>query len=234
MNFNDRWSEMFKRLQEYQGRCSVPVQYCDDLQLYNWVKTQRQQHRKGTLRKDHYDQLDAIGFEFTTIRKKLKDKGTEMSKRPLTYQPDHQGSFTTPVRCHQDLKGKATEMSKRSLAHQRDQEPKLGIWVQNRRQPCKTGMIDRCDRLDAIRFQWESSNERWPETFYRPQNYHLDHQGWCSVPTAHSRSQTFVLAHQGADLQAMALAPRLRARFPQDPKSGNCFQQQHQLQGGHT
>ena len=90
-SFQDRWVEMFKRLQAYQqehnGTCNVPFKYPQDPKLGKWVSMQRQRYKKGLLAKERCEQLNAIGFEWrsstrTNHRMQQSDQsGTEGSLR---------------------------------------------------------------------------------------------------------------------------------------------------------
>jgi len=90
---NPEWTEMLKRLQAYQQEhndsCNVPFKYPPDQQLAYWVGTQRANYRKGLLTKERYDQLEAIGFQWISTRRrgplseasKSNQSGTQGSRR---------------------------------------------------------------------------------------------------------------------------------------------------------
>jgi len=166
-----RWLQMLERLQAYQqehgGSCNVPNRYRHDPQLGSWVSLQRHEYKKGLLRKERYDQLEAIGFEWTP-----KDHGwNEMLKRLQAYQKDHNGSCNVPARYPQD--------------------PKLGTWVVKQRSSYKKSLIakERCDQLEAIGFQWTpkrtlASTQLQPRLSEVSQTKQLGIQGlrrWCMV-----------------------------------------------------
>ena len=79
-SLQDQWTKMFKRLQVYQqehnGSCHVPKQYQQDPQLGTWVSNQRRNYKKGSLSKDRCDQLEKIGFEWTSTLTNLQKTPT--------------------------------------------------------------------------------------------------------------------------------------------------------------
>ena len=141
---NPTWTEMFKRLQAYQqehsGSCNLPTRYYPDLNLGRWVQKQRSKYKKGLLAKERFDQLEAIGFQWTSTnanhKKYYQDRWTEMLKRLQAYQQEHNGSCDVPARYPQD--------------------PQLGAWVAKQRSLNKKGLLakERCDQLEAIGFHW--------------------------------------------------------------------------------
>jgi len=69
-NYKDHWTKMLKRLQDYQqehdGSCEVPSKYPPDQTLSTWVGNQRRKYKRGLLAKERCDQLEKIGFEWTS------------------------------------------------------------------------------------------------------------------------------------------------------------------------
>ena len=65
----NKWNKMLTRLQAYQqehnGSCNVPKNYRQGPKLGRWVDWQRTRYRKGLLTKERFDQLEAIGFQWT-------------------------------------------------------------------------------------------------------------------------------------------------------------------------
>ena len=119
---HDQWTKMFKRLQAYQqeheGSCNVPAQYHQDPQLGQWVTTQRCRYKKGLLAKERYDELEAIGFEWTR-----NPAWTEMFKKLQDYQQEHNGSCTVPQKYRKD--------------------PQLGRCVNRQRFDCNKEMLTK-------------------------------------------------------------------------------------------
>jgi hypothetical protein len=59
------WNVRFQQLLEYKqvvGDCNVPIQYFPNLQLGRWVQAQRQANKNQKLTKEHWEQLNSIGF----------------------------------------------------------------------------------------------------------------------------------------------------------------------------
>jgi len=175
--FQDQWANMIQRLKVYQkdnnGGSIVPKGYDKDPQLGSWVTKQRHWYKKGSLSQGRFEQLDAIGFEWTvtTFNKTPKrvqnneDKWTNMHKRLDAYQQEHDGSCDVPQGYRPD--------------------PSLGSWVNRQRQNYNKGLLtqERIDKLDAIGFQWVPSFEdKWTDMFKRLQAYQEEHDGRTDVP----------------------------------------------------
>ena len=65
----EAWQRMLERLIEFKdthGHCNVPQKGGGDKRLGNWVNTQRTHFKRGTLKADRVQQLDAIGFVWNT------------------------------------------------------------------------------------------------------------------------------------------------------------------------
>lgn len=61
----EAWQRMLERLIEFKdthGHCNVPQKGDGDKRLGKWVNTQRTHFKRGTLKSDRVQQLDAIGF----------------------------------------------------------------------------------------------------------------------------------------------------------------------------
>ena len=177
----ERWNQMFKRLQAYQqknnGKTNVPKRYEQDPQLGNWVNKQRVNYKKGLLAKERCYQLEGIGFEWKPSHFLAFDdqQWTNMFKRLQAYQLAHEGSCDLPMQYGRD--------------------PKLGIWVRNQRYRYKKGLLpkERCDQLEAIGFEWtghggwgpagQACQYQWTKMFNRLQSYQQEHDGSCHVPT---------------------------------------------------
>ena len=173
------WNEMMERLQAFQqdhnGSCDVPQRYRSDRQLANWVDNLRQRHRRGALSHDQQEQLEEIGFQWTTNRPQSeKEKWNEMFSRLRFYQQQHNGSCNVPKRYKQD--------------------PKLANWVNFQRQSLKKGKLaqERQEQLQAIGFEWttvrtKSESTKWNEMFQRLLVYKKQHNGCCTVPQGYSQ-----------------------------------------------
>jgi hypothetical protein len=61
------WDKSFEKLERYYGEvgnCRVPINYKPDLQLGQWVSTQRRSYLSGKLSPDRIARLEALGFEW--------------------------------------------------------------------------------------------------------------------------------------------------------------------------
>eukprot|EP01130_Rhizamoeba_saxonica_P005214 TRINITY_DN2088_c0_g2_i2.p1 TRINITY_DN2088_c0_g2~~TRINITY_DN2088_c0_g2_i2.p1 ORF type:complete len:120 (-),score=23.46 TRINITY_DN2088_c0_g2_i2:78-437(-) len=68
------WSDRFQQLQLFftkNGHCKVPSTY-KNKQLYHWVTNQRRDYRCGVMPVARIGQLEGLGFEWNSKRKRRK------------------------------------------------------------------------------------------------------------------------------------------------------------------
>ena len=66
-NASKIWFEMLEKLKDYKtttGNCNVPLKYPDDLQLANWVRTQRKRYSTRQMPEWKVTALNDLGFEW--------------------------------------------------------------------------------------------------------------------------------------------------------------------------
>jgi hypothetical protein len=134
---DDQWAQMLAHLLEYQkqhGDTQVPPSYRPH-GLGSWVANHRVAERKGELRPDRREQLDAMGFEWRGMRKAGQQRWERRFEQLLSFQQRF-GHCQVPMHWRED--------------------PAFGHWVDNQRAFRKAGKLssERVRRLDEIGFQW--------------------------------------------------------------------------------
>jgi hypothetical protein len=152
--YEDRWSEMFSRLQEYHeshGDCRVPDEWPEDPKLARWVRTQRAQQVSGKLSSQRIDRLETLGFDWQLARDigEYERRIWEQMFVNLKHYRESHGDTLVPQRWIKD----------RSLAD----------WVSKQRSSHNRGLIspDRVQRLEQIGFEWDPIGTRWEEMFQK-------------------------------------------------------------------
>jgi hypothetical protein len=72
---DEQWEEKFTTLVKYKkvhGDCNIPARWSENTQLAAWVHNQRQNKKKGKLREERIQRLDAIGFVWNPIANEQK------------------------------------------------------------------------------------------------------------------------------------------------------------------
>lgn len=164
--YEDRWSEMFGRLQKYQethGDCRVPDEWPDDPKLARWVRTQRAQQSSGKLSSQRIERLETLGFDWQLARDvgEYERRSWEQMFAKLQHYRETHGNTLVPQRWRND----------RSLAD----------WVTKQRVSYNREMLspDRVQRLEQIGFDWDPIGTRWEEMFqklveFKKQNGHTN------------------------------------------------------------
>jgi len=141
----NQWEERFNELTVYEeknGNCNVP---CKQGKLGKWVSKQRHYYKKGKLSKERSTQLEGIGFDWST-RKKKEDKQWEERLNELFVYKEKNGNYNVPQKLGA-----------------------LGIWVMHQRQSYKKGKLsqERTRQLEGIGFNWirkqKSDSGQWEE-----------------------------------------------------------------------
>jgi superfamily II DNA or RNA helicase len=166
--YEDRWSDMMNRLQNYReahGNCQVPDGWLTDPKLARWVRTQRAQRSQGKLSSERIKMLDQMGFEWATAEGVSSNETRvweQMFKRLLQYRDSH-GDTLVPQRWKED----------RSLAD----------WVSKQRSNYNRGRLslDRVQQLEKIDFNWDPIGTHWEEMFQQLVDFKNEH-GHTNVP----------------------------------------------------
>ena len=165
-----QWEENYKLAEEYfkdNGHLQIPQNYeVNGKKLGVWISTQRVQYKKGMLKKDEIDRLNAIGMVWEPKRcGRIKDEKQweENYKLAAEYFKDH-GNLQ--ISREFEINGK-----------------KLGVWIGTQRVQYKRGTLseDRIDKLNAIGMVWhpkigfKNNNELWEEKYKLAAEYYKDH-----------------------------------------------------------
>jgi hypothetical protein len=127
------WEKMFLSLADYKSRhgdCNVPQCWPANQRLANWVNTQRQFKRKGTLSKVRAKKLEELRFVWNSI----SGFWDRMFAALVEYKRNH-GHCNVPTKW----------MENRQLAS----------WVVNQRSRRALLGKDRIRRLEEAGFQWQ-------------------------------------------------------------------------------
>ena len=135
-----RWVQMLAHLMDYQkqhGDTQVSPSFRPH-GLGSWVGNQREAWRKGTLRPDRREQLEAMGFDWRGVRKADAQRWERRFAQLAAYRQQH-GHCRVPARWRED--------------------PAFGHWVDNQRAFKKAGKLssERIRRLEEIGFNWRGS-----------------------------------------------------------------------------
>lgn len=99
------WETRYKELCEYQkkhGDCLIPIGYKDNVQLSNWVSTQRQEYklmrdgRPSRLTDDRIRLLEKVGFVWEAQRGGPRKRKRPLSANPLQQAMNKTSSFLFP------------------------------------------------------------------------------------------------------------------------------------------
>jgi hypothetical protein len=127
------WDKMFSSLLDYKSRhgdCNVPQCWPENQRLANWVSTQRQFKRKGTLSEVRVKKLEELGFVWNSI----SGFWDQMFAALVDYKRKH-GDCKMPTKWNKNRQ--------------------LASWVVNQRSRRALLGEDRIRRLDDIEFQWK-------------------------------------------------------------------------------
>ena len=161
--FEEDWDERYWLLAEFKevhGHCNVPREYeVEGVKLGNWVKTQRQQFKKGEMNLERVRRLTELGF-----KRDCFEEDWEERFHLLAEFKDVHGHCDVPQKC--EMNG-----------------IKLGYWVTWQRQHYKQGNMDpeRKRRLMELGFKWDCLEEDWEERFQLLAEF-KEVYGHCNVP----------------------------------------------------
>jgi Helicase associated domain len=166
---DERWNDMFQRLQEYQaahGDSLVPNDYVaeDKKPLSVWVHTQRSELASGKLFKNRYqdrlEKLQSIGFVLRALPDDSDDsRWTRLFGQLVEYQQQH-GDCLVSERYSEDQV--------------------LWKFVKRLRDKRLTLSRDRREQLDTIGFVWDAQEASWNDKFRELRRFQRQH-GHCLV-----------------------------------------------------
>ena len=165
---NARWERMFAALERFKrrhGHCRVTRKRPGNQTMASWVINQRRLKREGRLRKDRYERLDALGFEWQIVT-----MGREREQRNWARLIEFHRRFG-----HCDVPGSWKE------------DRALGIWVTELRCFRRKGSLsdEKVRRLDTIGFVWDvgprrdaTLDKQWSVRLAELAAFHREHGHW--------------------------------------------------------
>jgi hypothetical protein len=179
------WEKKFERLLAYKkrfGHCDVPARWPKDRPLAHWVDSQRGFRRRGMLSQERIQQLDEIGFTWSTrfernsppasyqAHRKVLDQLWDLRFNELARFKKQHGHCNVP----------ANDSSYRTLRR----------WVESQREHWRSGALreDRKARLERVGFQWKVKNPSWDRRFEELLTYKQQY-GHCDVPVRGPRNR---------------------------------------------
>eukprot|EP00873_Tetraselmis_striata_P009054 jgi/Tetstr1/429318/TSEL_019236.t1 len=156
-----RWWRRCKELEEYKeehGDCLVPRGYKPNPALGRWADMQRELHRKGALKAEQVEALEALGSD----RDARKARWQRMYEQLAAYKEEH-GDCLVP--------------------HSYKPNPALGWWVYAQRKRYKTGELqaEQVEALEALGFDQDPVEAHWHRMYEQLAAYKEEH-GDCLVP----------------------------------------------------
>ena len=175
MTWNDKY-ELAKTYYELHGDLLIPdsfktingISYNEKgLSLGTWIRTQRQNLKKGTLSEERIEKLESIGMVWTATLAPDEqwDKMYELAK---TYYESH-GNLLIPNK-FKTING----------IHKDDNGLSLGDWISKQRQNYKKGALsqERIEKLESIGMVWTATlapDEQWNIMYELAKAYHESH-----------------------------------------------------------
>ena len=141
------------RYKEMHGDCTVPHKWPENLQLSNWVGTQRT--KRDRLTEERRSRLEALGFDWDPIASFWEKMFAEL----VGYKEVH-GDCNVPRGWPENLQ--------------------LATWVGTQRTKKETLTADRVSRLEALGFDWDPRATAWEKMFAELVGYKEAH-GDCNV-----------------------------------------------------
>jgi hypothetical protein len=172
-SWEDRFNELaiFRRI---YGHCIVPYNYSGNIQLGNWVATQRYQYRlaqdgeTSPMTPARIQELESLGFEWRVCVTAWEDRLIELAE----YRKIH-------GHCN--------------VSKSISKDSKLGEWVANQRSQYRFKLegktshmtLPRIQALEGLGFEWITSRSCWEDRLSELADYCKIH-GKCNVPKSMS------------------------------------------------
>lgn len=134
------WNKSYTKLKELFGKSghSSPKKEDGDEQLISWVQQQRHRHKKGKLKKEYFDLLTILNFDWSPdLKKENNTQWLNNYDRLINYK----NNYGT-------LKVSQTDKTYRAL----------GRWVNDQRVAFKRDKLTdfKIEKLNAIKFVWNA------------------------------------------------------------------------------
>lgn len=151
------WDSHFEDLMDFKdehGHCDVPLTFNPNPALAKWVASQRVKHRKGSLKEEHQDLLNDIGFVFGQ-KDALQNLG--VLKVPQL-EPVNRESYLEDLweKSYQEIAAYRDHFGHCNIPISYDANPSLGAWAFSQRMAFKKNKLsqDRIDKLAELGFSF--------------------------------------------------------------------------------
>ncbi len=200
-----KWEIGYAAAKEYydrNGHLAVPYVYesPSGFKLGNWISDQREQFRKGKMKQDRIDRLNAIGMKWDVLSVHWEQNYLEAQR----YYQEH-GDLNVPAR------------------YKTDSGFGLGAWIRNMRQARQEENESRrltqeqIVRLDAIGMEWgDSYDNQWDRAYAEAASYYRQH-GTLDMPVAYKSPDGLALG-RWVQWQRYALQDTERKESPRAVK----------------
>lgn len=163
------WEDYYAQLSYYKkkhGDCNVPETE-ENEKLAGWCRRQRYKCEAGKLSQEKIVKLNALGFEWEQSLQAAWDRGY----RALLDYKEKYGHCNVPQRWKENTL--------------------LANWVRVQRNASAKGKLkeDKINKLNAIGFEWNRSNETWLHRYTALVRYKKKY-GHCKVPQRWSKNKT--------------------------------------------
>src|SRR3569832_1446742 len=154
-----KWKARLTELLQYKdkyGDCNVPFSFKEGQKLANWVLKQRKFYRKGQLPIHRIQQLEDVGFEWTSYRRVTWEQRYEQL---CEFRKVHGHCLV-----QEDATSDPATMA-------------LAQWVKKQRTTLRKQELgnDRAKKLDAIGFVWNIEDSSWESRFLELVQFQRDH-----------------------------------------------------------
>lgn len=170
--FREKWEANFQKLKEFQKRHGHIRVSKSDLQLFEWIQTQREFKAENRLSKEREDRLNKIGFIWKGETEKKKMAAWESMYKKFSALKQKYGANYALI-------------LKREY-------PALDKWVSRQIHNKEKLSKVKTEKLDAIGFPWkrgkEYRNTLWEEMYQQLVAYKKRY-GHCDVPQKYPENQ---------------------------------------------
>ncbi|KAL7514863.1 hypothetical protein ACHAXN_012150 [Cyclotella atomus] len=194
-----KWQEQYDKLVSFQqqhGHCRVPNRYKSDEFLGSWVKSQREQYKRGSMSQDRIELLNNIGFTWSVRNTSLSTAAALNATAALNNAAVNEQSIHT-TNLNQKWHEQYDKLMEFKQQHGHCEVPNryksdefLGWWVKTQREQYKSGEMEngRKDLLNSIGFEWsvqadpiEIRHQKWQEQYDKLVTFQQEN-GHCRVP----------------------------------------------------
>lgn len=185
----ETWNARLEQIKQYKdehGHCNVPGTFAKDPVLGRWVGTQRTSYRRGQMRKDRVDALEALGFQWRIMD---SSPGINAATNPhKTATGAHKtAADLTAIWQMQFEKLRVFKMANGhcNVPSGYAPDPAFSRWINTQRTVYRRNQIhdDRKAALESLGFEWRLGprGRTWEESLTLLKEFR-DQFGHCFVP----------------------------------------------------